>query len=718
MAQNNRYKYYFKDDSGDYYYVDSTGAVLTQASAIEIPFAPKAWDDKVLEWVRGFESYGIVTNVTDSLDYVLDAAKILRHLFYTYGANAYCLLYIEVLDDSAQTYSKYFSGEIDFNEVSDRYTNIGAPVSDGSYSENLKNLKSTDYELDLDNSFYVRMDGMSLRSKVTLTTIDEKGSPFPTMYDNIRFTQSLQIGLAVIDDDGSELVGYFQGQYSLVNNYLGANLNPLATNFLMAANRDSELSMDLDYKVALRNQGIGGGGTQDDIKLRLYITIQDTDGSYTTEVLYTTPSWQVPSGATTIYNFQFTVAPTNPILKGQKIFISHGVTWQTFPSVSNWEYDIAIEEGTITMNFDYQLEDSYIEVKRCNDLFTDLVDEISDSAVVADSTFLDNNDDYVLTSGNALRALADAKLKTNFNDFWQSFSNIFCLGQYYDKINEEHIIVEREDLFDGATQILDIGDLTDVEIYQNQEILFNKLLIGYPEIKVEGLNGKEAFNCKFEFSSPLEGADRTLDMTSAYIADPYEIEIYRANLDGQDTTIAKEDNNVYIMRIESSIAGTYNGRDYYDLKRYTLVGSSGLTFPNDVYNLDITPKRNLERNGSYLRGILTLMDSESLVFNTADRNQDLITDIGSGNVTENADVLISTLDSAMFYNFILKGKTAIYQQIQSLLDTNPYGYIDCEWLDNSYTAFLLSAMENPETKASQEITLLLTSSNDITKLIR
>jgi hypothetical protein len=79
------YKYYLRfNDAGTwkYYYVNTSGVVSNTTTKTELNFAPKGWSNKTLKWERGFEYWGVMQSFSLPLEFVVDGAKILKHLYF------------------------------------------------------------------------------------------------------------------------------------------------------------------------------------------------------------------------------------------------------------------------------------------------------------------------------------------------------------------------------------------------------------------------------------------------------------------------------------------------------------------------------------------------------------------------------------------------------------------------------------------------------------
>lgn len=707
------FKYYLRKkltpSSYVYYYVNSTGAVTTTGTATELNFAPEGWDEKALKWERGFDWWGVFTNMTLPLRFVRDGKEIVRYVYYTEGVDGNCELYIERLDRSTMTYSLYFRGELDFSKIDNQentYTVI--PVMDGDYMSKLKAEETTEYQIDLDTNpdyFYVYLDGIRVDNEVQYYptigyNINAGGPstvPMTRLFEESRIGIQSFIQEVVVKSYAPAAATSYRLDYEncLVNNKVGTVM-------------EVDISWDFVYSIfSLPTSATYGN-------FSILIDHCDSNGiglSSTNIVPPTNPltifnTLQSVSGSTT-FNLSF----------GDRLYII-SFMGGTPGSAYGIEYQ---PNGLITLDVNFRILPTYVKALHPKKVFDGLVNNISGGEVTTSSTVLTSNyasnggKDFAITTGDSIRGLA-GKLKTTFNDFFTSYNSILNLATWYDKSTKIHHIEDKSEVFRNSASMV-ISGANDVSFKPLTEQLLNGFYIGYPEIKIEGLNGREAFNCKFEFSTPIKRVQNKKDMTSKYIADPFTIEIHRANLEGKTTTDSDEDNNIFLLHIKSTPSGTYLGKDYYQLERLAYSSISGLSHPAEMFNIELSPKRSLLRNGSLLRSLLHLADSDYIKFQSSDRNQDLETTLGAVTITENADVLISTLGTPLFIPIVAEFTCPVPIDIQTLLDTDPYGKITFPYNGITVEGYLLEASETPARRSSQQIKLLLTSNNTITDLI-
>jgi hypothetical protein len=249
-----------------------------------------------------------------------------------------------------------------------------------------------------------------------------------------------------------------------------------------------------------------------------------------------------------------------------------------------------------------------------------------------------------------------------------------------------------------------------------KEFLYNELEIGYPEIKndVGVLNGNDEFNTKFLFGIGTTKSPAKMDKVSKIKTSPYEIEKIRVTTFNKNTTDYKDDNDLFSIYIEDTLhpaSGIIPA--HYLLDRSLNTGATGLIEPETVFNLQLSPKRNLKRNGRWLKSSLYKADAKILQFKTSDKNDKLI----SGGLVEKADEPIADLGDKFFEPVIFTGNFPAPENLLDLLDLNPLQVFRFTFYGDYYKGILIEASISQSNRKEQQYILLSCAGNDLTKLI-
>ena len=705
MPQPKTFEYYLRKKTSpstyEYYYIDSvTGVVSLQISPIEINFAPQGWDEKALQWKRGFDWWGVFTEFSLPLKFVKDGAKILRYVLYNEGGEGNCELLIKRLNKTTWAYEDYYIGGLDFTKSNDENSFFTINILASGYIDKLKSRESQEYEIDLDTlaDFYVKVDGI-------------------TLLNDFNYI----LGSGVWDvPKGHMVIGmdrYYSGGNIGLDNFVSvqadpefAGISPLydSPDTRHVITYVKALTLDISYTINFQCDTLPGVNyfASD---FYMYVVHKNNLGvTQSLNLIYSSlfvSMLGIPQSVTgTINNLN--------LVNGDILYLlCYNTTSVAFAFTMN-------ANSTYDINAEITLPETYTKALRPQTVFAELVDKISDGEVGTDDLPLYDLKEYVLTSGDALRQLSGAKLKTSFSDFFDSYNNAFDLGTYYNKNDNRHYIKYKRELFDATVNLTNIGAVANLKVTPFSELNFSKLTNGYNNYDYDDLNGRGEFNTKFNLLSPMTRVTAERSLIVPYRADMYGIEFTRYNLEGKTTVDGKSDNDVFILNIENTSAGTHLGLPYYNLYRDVSLTIFGLIFSDTAYNINLSPKRNLLRNGDWLRSLLFGLENKFIEFTSADKNADMVTDDGVNLIYEKAFEIISDLDTPLFQPFVLEFECVQPINIQVILDNYPYGYIEFDWNGETYKGFLIEANDNPAFNQKQTLKLLSLTSNNLTNFIK
>ncbi|RUP39766.1 MAG: hypothetical protein EKK63_09005 [Acinetobacter sp.] len=364
---------------------------------------------------------------------------------------------------------------------------------------------------------------------------------------------------------------------------------------------------------------------------------------------------------------------------------------------------------------------TYVPHFRAQYLFEQLIYKTTDGEYTADlSPLFARFPDVVFTCGDAIRGIKDdagnlsAVMKISlemFRQFWDCFFSV-GISEKAGKVTFD----EKINLVDRINRIILPEPSAPVKVRYEKGYGFNILKIGYPEIKsdVGALNGREEFNCTFEFTTGTSADAGTLDKVSKIKASCYEQEKIRITLYEKNTTDNKSDNDVFVNWIDSVLQPADGDIPaHYLLDRALNATATGLIEAATVWNLRLSPGRMLRNNGSWLRSCLFLGDNKILKYTSADKNNKLECD----GIIERQDVPVIGLNNRFFYPLVMTLELPAPNNLLDLMEANPLATYQVTFDGNTFTGILLKNSVAPSTNKAQTYELLLDSDNDLTKLI-
>lgn len=698
-----------------YLYITSLGAVSTTTTKTELPQAPKGWEELELKWERGFTLHGVFTNYTSPLNFVLDGAKILRYYYYNAGVDANLELFIEKHTNLVSTwgYATYYIGDIDFSRFQDAKDFVTISIMDSGFIKNMKAKEDSTLEIPVatnGDKIFVMMDGIELESLAEFTFLPNE--VIPDIGINARIPTYLYLeGLS----KGQNFNIKYKDNFNDPSDYVY-----FARNYSQTVTQDITITHSFNYNIFI------DGSSPSSAKFTLQYTIfDDNNATSTITDIYTAGVALAPGGSATYVDTVtdvVTLPPGYSVACVIRMFVSPGVPL----NVTKWDADQL--GSTMNMQLFNKVPTTYIPVLPMQTVGDAIIANIDSTYTLNSQPITDKEDDYFLTSGDAIRGLADSKLKTTFNDFYKAMDNMFMTGFYYDKSTLDCYIDYRANCYDTGTLTMSLGEVAKMNVAPLTQEMFNKLKIGYKPYSYDEINGKEEFNTEYEFQSPITRVTTEKNLVSSYRADMYGIELTRANLDDKVQADSDMDNDIFWIHVDKTITGTIPagfpnaGATYYGLYRDSAIITQGLISPTTAFNIEFSPKRRMNVHGAWLKATTYPSNYLDLKFNTSSKTTNtgvgLGTDDGVTIIIEKQDETINSLDGTIMLFpivFTIEVKTPI--NILDLLTNVPHGYIEFEWLGNPYSGYILEVSDMPTYTPKQTFKLIAQAGIDLTPLI-
>lgn len=681
IARLKDFLYFICDDEGRTYAVDVDGNIVTTPSPKPI-VTPDGWQETALQYNRNIANSGIVRTSTIPFGFVLDGAKIVRYLWRTYGIEAKGNLAIGKLDRNVLVIKKYYFGALNFSQVTGGKDKIECEVTEGGLSMMIKANENTKYEIDLDvpEALTLRMDGLIL--KATVNYAIQQG-PAGQPGDG-----SSLVGCFFVNSEGSSRDIVFNSTSSFVSSDTTPPVAPDSTDYLIRNDGPPQtFTLNFNYPVSWPFLG-----TYD-----VDFSVSDGNSFVSQELVY-----NGPTGENMSINVVF--SKTITLTQGQRLFVT---AMGSGGAGNQFTYG---PDGTLDIKFDFRYRQTEIKCLRPEYVFKQLIEKITDGKYSASSTLLSTiAKDFVLTSGDGIRSIAGAKIKTSLKDFFTSYNTRFSIG--LGNHNEVAVIESKASFFTSAI-IADLGEVADCQETNAADYLYNTLKIGWPAQDYDDVNGKDEFNNTHNYTTPVKRLAKELDLTAPYRTDPYGIEFTRINLDGKSTTDNDADNDVFIINIAD------NGSGGYILNRPAYTAITGVRAGSSIFNVELSPARCVIANGAFLHPGMDKLDAGFLTFQTTEKNASLSTTLDGVTITENQNFLIGSLAPKLFLPTIFDIECRVPVNIVSLIEANPYGKVQFTWLGNTYRGYIIEAAQQPATNAKQTFKLLASTDNDMSKLIR
>lgn len=247
----------------------------------------------------------------------------------------------------------------------------------------------------------------------------------------------------------------------------------------------------------------------------------------------------------------------------------------------------------------------------------------------------DDSDNEILTPSPLLT--------TSFEEFYKFIFTLQPCG-FDTVIREGQKVVKLEaiEYFLNDSQIIELGNVTDVKYEIDPNYLFGSVKIGYNKSgQNEEVYGLEVTHTVNGFTTPLN-IDNVYDATCNYITDPNEQELTRRKqYDILPDTDSQYDKEVLVFDSIVSSKGTYTIRPESE----TFSEVTGVFSPQTLYNSVFSPKNCILRHGNWFKNDLgrSIYNSDFIRYANTKGNTSLITTLIGGSPTKESDDILNTV---------------------------------------------------------------------------
>lgn len=717
------YLYFLIDQNGQSYDIDENDVLVSTPSPSPLYNTPDGWQEKMLQVNRNGDYFGLLRSFSIPLRFVNNGAKILRNLVYRQGIEAPCLLGIAKLNRFNMLHENWYKGDMDFSKFNDTNDFFEINVAEDGIPKIMKAMEDVVVEIPLGNDAEtIILDGINLKQSTIVSVIGQTGEPFFALGPHLAET-------SIISSEGEHV-----GTSAMATNFLQIStftndddqiFNSNNPNLLATTNTTATVTFDEHFHTAFVGEHDQLPGLTIDVYVKIFSStgvLRESLNVYSSNDIGTHDHFasHVIQG---VYDFN--------MLEGDFLYVfktgTIGPPGDDFDGIEVVAFyyfglnDLSLGLGTINFQFELKYKPSNIRGYRIDTLFEKLVEKVFGADYQAVSNVLkpvisgNSQRTILVMSGDAIRNINGAVIKTTFKDFFKSMN----VQKHVGLINDGHKIVieKREVVYVGST-VADLGQVSSagVKVSSATDMTFNTIKVGYPDQNYDDINGKNEFNTTSAFTTPITRVVAELDLVSPYRGDGYGIEFARINLEGKTTTDASSDNDVFIL--DAIGAPDDIGNIIWRPFRQDFVSVTGILSAATVYNIGISPKRLLGIHSSFIRGFLYGLDNKSIIYQTSDKNPNLVTvALGGATVTEKADVPVFQLSPGYTKPFYFEFSTRVPLNFIQLIELSKSGVFQFSDKGVTFTGSLITGSIKPVTQEEQTFKLLSSAGNDLIKKI-
>lgn len=732
-----------------YWAVDQYGNVISQPDAFYMDdYFANDWSKMGIKDDRNFRMGGIFRSSSEtSYQFIGDAAKILRFIFYSEGPNASAVLQVEKLNKSltSQPYEIDYECQFNFSKAKDERLSFNVELLDMGVSELIKTREDVIYEIPIwndTNTKIATLKPMRVFGELAFLTgwpIPEQGNTTTsfttdafnyriyainvskTLIKVARFPKAEPIAVA-----DSSKNAFVTGQRFMEATAGGTTSYPVGSenNFLFKAL--------VDIKNVKFNTTIGffidnNSGASRIYRGRLWL-IDAVTGVYDATWVYQVQSASLPNGSATSFSLTFDPPPFD-VPAGKALIMQFGFDAGSGPSDN--EHNVAWEkDNRILISFEHYTSAYDVQGLPIDYVGKELIKRITGGKAQFSSSLLTQMNSYsteydlimrdvILMSGDSVRGAPQAVLKISLKD-WLKTINVMCgagLG-----VRDNKVEVEKMEYFyrTGSNNLIaDLGDVSDNAVEPAEDMIFNEIHIGFtPTAYSDSLNGRDETHNTTRYLTPYSRDKKVLDLISPIKADGYGIFDMWVNFSLEKYKPSDNDDTIFALQLNSTpYAYQALQKKYYALYPQDINPNAvltGILEPTNMPNPGLTPRRCLQRNGRIIKSYFYGVDYEQLKFQTSDRNQNLSSKIATtNNIVENENIFIGDLPDRIFFPFYLNPAVISPKSYKTLFDSNPYGYFKFRWLGVSYLGFPMQVASLNAKPKINTFQLLVTPENNL-----
>jgi len=218
------------------------------------------------------------------------------------------------------------------------------------------------------------------------------------------------------------------------------------------------------------------------------------------------------------------------------------------------------------------------------------------------------------------------------------YANLFVIAETETVVvpDEQRIRVEDVEHFYDPDFVVTISNIRNITRRYDNDVIFNKVNIGYTTWKSEDINGIDDPQTQHIYSTRFEKIGQTITLWSDWIAASLAIEITRRKTISESTDF-KFDDSVFIVVVNADDVSPDVYRPELD-ENFSSI--ENLLDSETRYNISLTPTRNLLRWRKWLGGCLQNFTSAFFKYVRGEGNFDMVSTM----VEESNDCLSQDYD--------------------------------------------------------------------------
>lgn len=544
------------------YFIDANGGVDKRAQFTPLKNKPIGWNDLQPSFDTIDKYYSLKAALSVPLQYVLDGAQILRYKQYKGEAfNEELYLVVHKYNPESGNLELEYKGRLDMAKVVDD-PKIGITVSakEGGMQACIDQQEGTNMEFPLNGTnpdcIRVYFDGNTLQDKLNYTVLEIDIAPNEA---NATYTP---LPMIFANNEGDS-VGIVRGDQTYDPTLNFTPYNTTSGNYLLYSIKPLTVTLAGELRFKWRSDTASSGRIT-----IFYYTSKQSGGVQSFQTFYDQQDL-------TTDTFTVNFARQIQLAADEKLFIFIGIAAPAQNHVT-----VTPIEGTISFSYESNITPRYIYCVKPLPLLKWLAGKISDQKYTATSDWFTANSNFVLTSGQALRGLPDAKLTISLEKFFDDYNKTYCLCA--NVANNVLRIEHRSDFYSVAGgSTYDIGEISDIKISLADENIIGKIQAGWPSQEYGERNGRFEFNTTNEYKAPAKIQAATQSLIPEARADSYGMTFIVGDTKDKESTDNKGDTERFMIDVDERVI---NFSDDFIFSTFPFIQIPN--FANNLYSID------------------------------------------------------------------------------------------------------------------------------------
>ncbi|MDR3140946.1 MAG: hypothetical protein LBU37_04370 [Tannerellaceae bacterium] len=673
----------------------------TSEETLELTLPPDGYREFSDEWNFSTNPFGFneKTN-SQKLRFVKEGADFLRRQLDLYGISADVNLIVERRRNN-WTYEITFEGRLDFNSpyVNERdFFEIKA--FEGGMKQALVEKNKTNFEIPLNDADAVDIEvpeGMKLYENISYNLTDYPHFPLPYGYNRGKYFPDIDFNSGKSSKYSKEI--QFQRQ-EVPDNSGDFKGGIPSTSFLIT--KKSETYKRIYAKMDIKMRVIRAAAMHlGEIKVCISNVINLVNNN-DAQVLFT-----IPTGFFGNYNelngaefsksadFYFDINTDSDTDYYFFIEFSSGAN-----TTDRLKFQIA---GEFSVQYFGIVDTGQFSFKALSieNLGQKLLEKIHPEAVFLPQFIqeIENGYQLFLTSGDGIRGISEAVIKTNFSDFIKNLNCLYDIGVRPN--NNEYYVAEKSKILNRDKELLDLGKVQEIKIEPlDDNWIFNGVKIGYEKQEYDYPLGRQEFAATLEFTNKLKIPNKVLDLVSKYRADYTGVHLLRYDYVNNDKKDSKSDNDIFwVLTFRKDNKWQAITGDYVNV----LSGMEG----GGYFNILLSPHWCLRRKAAYFSSILDKLPVKELQYTSGTETlSDLTSRFARGVIIkEKSDEIIPDSEYILFKPFTFEFDCIIPRNLAQLLGDSPSGYFRFQYNNIELKGFPIK-VKGSYTDSRQTVTCL------------